>query len=93
MKWQVFAVHDAKVGAYLPVFQARSPGEAQRSFQQAVNNPEHQFGQSPEDFTLFRLAKLEDQTGAFEPDKVSICNGIEVWHGPDEGERTLQALT
>ena len=88
MKLQIFSVHDAKVSAFLPVFQARTPAEAQRSFADAVNSPDHQFGKYPEDYTLFRLASFNDESGMIEPDKSSICNGLEVkQHGTHEGKR------
>ena len=94
MKLQIFAVYDAKVKAYLPVFQARTPAEAQRSFSDAVNSQEHHFSKYPEDFTLFRLASFNDENGLVEPDKSSICNGIEVkQHGADESERAQPPLT
>lgn len=66
MKLKVFSVYDAKAFAYLPPFFIAEKGMAARAFSEAVENPQHQFGKHPEDFTLFYLGEFDDQTGYFE---------------------------
>lgn len=63
MKMFLFSVHDSAVGAFLPVFFARSKGEAIRSFSQALDDPKHQFAQSRGDYALFQLGTFDDQNG------------------------------
>lgn len=68
MKEKLFAVYDQKAKVYLPVFQARTVGAAERSFQDAVNAKDHHFSQHPEDFVLVELGDIDLETGVIEPD-------------------------
>lgn len=93
MKARLFAVWDSKVEEYLPLFQEATPASAERAFREAVNSSDHHFGKYPEDFTLFQIGTLDTKKGLVEQDKFSICNGIEVKHGTDQGERQEPSLT
>lgn len=59
-----FAVHDKAVGAFLPVFFARSKGEAIRSFTQAATQQDHQFAKNAGDYTLYCVGEFDDSNGA-----------------------------
>lgn len=59
-----FAVHDKAVGAFLPVFFARSKGEALRSFTQAAMQQDHQFAKNAGDYTLYSIGEFDDANGA-----------------------------
>jgi len=58
----LYAVHDAKAGAYLPPFPLQTDGLAVRSFQEAVLNPQTQISKYPLDYSLFRIATYDDET-------------------------------
>lgn len=62
---KVFTVYDSKVETYLQPFQARTKGEAIRSFADAVMDQKSQISQHPEDFTLFEIATYDDTTGVY----------------------------
>lgn len=70
MIMQAFSVHDIAVGAFLPVFFARSKGEAIRSFAAAVNDAGHQFAKSKGDYNLFFLGGFDDNSGMLIPSEL-----------------------
>lgn len=77
-----FAVHDKAVGAYLPVFFARSKGEAIRSFETAANSQEHQFAKNAGDYTLYHVGSFDDNSGMLEAvDPQRILSALEVSTG------------
>lgn len=62
MKLRIFTVYDQVAKAHLPPFFLPQEGQAIRTFTDMVNNPEHQFGQHPEDYTLTELGVFDDET-------------------------------
>lgn len=86
MKHNVFAVYDTKANAYLPPFYLPTVGMAVRVFSDCVNSDSHQFGQHPEDYTLFHLGIWDDATSHFEKldSKRALHNGLELVGGIDE---------
>ena len=79
MKHKVFAVYDEKAKAYLTPFFLPEAGMAKRTFGDCVNDPQHQFGLHPADYTLFELAVWNLETGVLHPHdaKLSHGNGVE----------------
>lgn len=74
-----FAVHDKAVGAFLPVFFARSKGEAIRSFTTAATQQDHQFAKNAGDYTLYYIGQFDDANGALEGvDPQRIITALEV---------------
>lgn len=67
MKHTIFSVYDQKAEAYLPPFVLHNEGMAGRVFADCCNNPEHNFGKHPEDYSLFRLGTFDDEKGELEP--------------------------
>jgi hypothetical protein len=65
MKLIACSVRDEKVEAFLPPFFVRSKGEAIRSFQSAVDNPEHAFSKNLSDFVLYEVGAFDDVAGVF----------------------------
>ncbi len=66
-KQQIFAVFDKKAIAYAyPTF-LNQKGQAIRSFENAVNDPQTQFNRNPEDFSLWHLGEFDDVTGVITP--------------------------
>lgn len=74
-----YSVFDSAVGAFLPVFFARSKGEAIRSFVQAASSKDHQFAQAKGDYSLFWLGQFDDSSG--------VLSGV-----PTGPERVIGAL-
>lgn len=69
MQMKTYVIHDSAVKAFAPyptTLFARSHGEAERNFRQAVNEPKNgHLHSSPEQFTLFYVADYDDETGLF----------------------------
>ena len=66
MKHKMFSVHDVKAGAYFPPWFLHQVGMAIRCFSDCVNDPEHNFGRHPADYTLFEIGEFDDSTGRVE---------------------------
>ena len=82
---KIFAVHDQKAEAYLPIFQLPTTAMAQRTFADCVNSSDHQFGKNPEDYTLREIAELDTDSAEITPLEIAktICNGIECVQSSD----------
>jgi len=59
-----YSVKDKKANMYQPAFPSQTAGTAERSFSEAVNNPDTMIGKYPDDFALYRLFELNDESGA-----------------------------
>jgi hypothetical protein len=69
MRYLLVAVKDNAVEAFQPVASVRARGEAIRSFQDAINNPQNiQLNSHPEDFDLYYIGDFDDQTGRITDD-------------------------
>lgn len=72
-----FSVFDSRTLAYLPPFFLQSAPQAERAIGDCVNDPKHEFGKHPEDYTLFALGTFDDLKGSFEllatPAPVAKC--------------------
>ncbi|AZL82814.1 nonstructural protein [Apis mellifera associated microvirus 16] len=69
MVLQIFSVYDTKIEAFnAPIF-VRTRGEAIRSFQEAVNDPQaqHSIAKHPQDHALFHIGSFDDETGLVTP--------------------------
>ena len=77
--YNVFTVYDEKAEAFLPPFILPKVAQAERVFRDCINSTDHQFGQNPADYTLFRLGNFDDENGQFllERSKQSLGNGVE----------------
>lgn len=74
-----FSVRDEAVGAFLPLFFARSKGEAIRSFSTAVQDSSHQFYKHKGDYALFLVCGFDDSTGYVESFNAErVLSAIEV---------------
>lgn len=81
MKLKVFAIFDDKAKAFIPPFTLPERGMALRAFADSVNNPEHQFGRHPHDYTLFQLGEVDTASGTLIPAPSGIevlANGVAV---------------
>lgn len=73
MIMKAFSVLDQKAEAFLPLFFARSQGEALRSLSDAVNDPKHQFYKHAADYQLYSIGTWDDQAGTFNFDQKHVC--------------------
>ena len=79
MLLKIFTIHDAKAQAYLPPFYLQNVAVAMREFTDACNNPLHNFGKNPQDYTIFILGDFDDQDSLFDLiDKQSLANGLDL---------------
>lgn len=76
MKTFFFSVRDSKVGAFMPVFQARSRGEAVRSFMDAIATPDHQFAKHASDYELFQVGEFDDENGVLVAGLEAVISGL-----------------
>lgn len=66
---QLYSVQDTKVGAFMPLFQARARGEALRSFMSACQDEKHVFNAHKADYVLYFVGVFDDTSGNVEPVK------------------------
>ncbi len=66
MKLKVFSVYDIKAEAYMPPFMMHTLGQAERAFQDLVNDSESSIYKHPEDYRLFMISEFDDSTAKYE---------------------------
>jgi len=59
----IFAIRDSAVEAYNPPFFARARGEAERMFDDHVNDRRSPLSKHPEFYSLHYLGQYDDKTG------------------------------
>ena len=64
-----YSIKDAKANVFSAPFFSINDSVAQRSFEQAKNDPNTTINQNPQDFSLYRLATFDDQSGELHPEK------------------------
>ena len=78
MLLKIFTVYDAKAEAYMQPFFMQSTGQALRSFEDTVNNPESIFNKHAEDFTIFEIGTFEDSNAFFQMHESKIPLGTAI---------------
>ena len=63
---KVYSIYDSKAEVYTLPYFSKMEAEAIRYFSNWVNDPNHQFGKNPEDYTLFYIGEYDDNLGTFE---------------------------
>ena len=71
--FQVFSVYDKKAEAYLLPFFQQAKGQAIRTFDSAVNDPDHKFHVYAEDFALFHLGSFDELTATWTLFPSPVC--------------------
>lgn len=89
LKTKCFVIYDDKAKAYLPPFFLPEIGMAIRAFGDCVNDPKHNFGAHPADYTLFCTGTFDDRSGLLEPESTLLCvaHGIELRRRIEETAR------
>jgi len=64
-----YSIKDAKANVFSAPFFSINDKTAQRSFEQATNDPNTTINKNPEDFSLYRLGNFNDQSGEIYPEK------------------------
>lgn len=63
MKSTIVALFDRKAQTFISLEPTPHIGVATRSLTEVVNNPEHNIGKWPEDFSLWELGTFDTETG------------------------------
>ncbi len=78
MKHQMFVIYDSKANAYLQPWFLTTEAQAQRVFNDCVNDADHNFGRHPEDYTLFNIGQFNDATAEVAWNApVTLGNGLQ----------------
>lgn len=78
MRLNVYTIYDTAAGAYMRPFYAQSDAQAIRVFGDLSVAADHDVGRHPEDYSLFRVATFDDNTGVFHPeDRECLITGLE----------------
>lgn len=61
------SIYDTKAEVYTAPMQFQSAAQALRSFTDAVNNKQSDFGKHPEDYVLLEIGSWDERSGEIEP--------------------------
>ncbi len=61
---KIFTIYDTQAKAYHIPFYMHQVGMAVRVFHDMANDPEHQFGKHPEDYSLYQIGVYDDEDGS-----------------------------
>lgn len=75
---KIFTVYDSKAEAFLPPFFQATKAMAQRVFETVANDPKHQFGAHPADYTLFEIGEFNDESAEIVPHKTPKNIGLAI---------------
>jgi hypothetical protein len=75
MKYNIYAVYDSAVNAYMRPFTMQADGQALRGFTDEACNAESPVGQHPEDYSLFRIGEYDERNGHIEACVPPKCIG------------------
>lgn len=78
MPLKVCTVFDSKAALFLAPFYEQSVGTAVRSFETAVNTPDHQFNKYPSDYTLFELGEFDESAATFDLHDAPVNLGLAI---------------
>lgn len=81
---RIFTVYDSKAEAFLPIFTMATQGQAIRSFQDTLDDPNHAFARHPHDYTLFFLGEWNDQNAEFTAEKTPVSLGVAIQYVTNE---------
>jgi hypothetical protein len=79
----IYSVYDSAAKAYMQPFYCSQDGEAVRLVEGNVNSQEDSIiSRNPDQFTLFKLGKFDDQTGQIEkldvPESIVPCISLKI---------------
>ncbi len=92
---EMYSIYDSKAEAYMEPWFTENDQTATRAFAHSCNDKTHPLGQAPADYTLFKIAKWDGQTGRVinEETKINLGTGHEyvVPKNDDNHDMFLQA--
>lgn len=94
MLHRIFSVYDTKSEAYLQPFFMSTSGQAIRAITDCANDPNHQFGRHPADYTLFDLGQFDDNhaTWDLKETPVALVKCLELLDRADTVEPLFKAM-
>lgn len=76
---KLFSIYDKKAVAFGQLFPSNTSGSAERSFHEALKNPDTPYAKYPEDYVLYQIAEFDDESGyivkTFEP-PLHVVDGV-----------------
>lgn len=66
MNMNLYTIYDVKSQVHSPLVSQVNDEVAVRTIANCVNNPEHPYGQNPEDFKLYKIGIFNDIDGLIE---------------------------
>ncbi len=75
---KIYSVYDSKAEAFLPPFFQATKAMAIRIFENVANDPKHQFGANPADYTLFEIGQFDDESAKIEAHKTPHNIGLAI---------------
>lgn len=79
MNKKIYSLLDKKVGHFLNPLVFKNDAEAMRWFQTVINSEEDSNpSKYPEDFSLYYLGSMCDQSGQFHSEASELCAGLTV---------------
>jgi len=68
MKMEYYCIRDAKANCFHEhIFACHTPGQAERNFDQLVNDKTSQIGKYPDDYDLYKIGDMDLSSGKFSP--------------------------
>lgn len=78
MQLKIYTIYDSKAEFYSKPFYATARGAALRSFTDACNDKNIDFGRYPADYTLFEIGTWDDSTASIVMHKAPVSLGVGV---------------
>ncbi len=72
MNMNVYAIYDTAAGMYMRPFFCVSDGQANRMFADIVMDADHDVGKHPEDYSLARIGRYNDQNGKLDDEDTQV---------------------
>jgi len=87
---KMFAVFDRKAKAFHPPFVLPNSDMAARTFADCINDPKHNYGVHPEDYTLYLIASWSQETGRVDGsgELEIVGNGVQYIRNSDSPDET-----
>ena len=82
---RLYAVKDIKAGKFDRPFPMINDQVCMRSFRIMCNNKDTEFGQYPEDYDLYLVGELNEDTGVLTSNVQFIINGLGLVGGNESG--------
>jgi len=69
MKLNAYSIYDQAAAAYMRPFFTEADGRARRMFGDLANDPDHDIGKHPKDYSVWRIGIFDDQKGQLIPEQ------------------------